>query len=128
MPSGAGRSRLRHAGKRVLIGMVDGAIEIVSSSTATTVKRVHFAKIVRIVVSSGGGGCSWKMPRMCSACGNCRFTDQGKWDRFVGMRPKQVERQRRDPRTSRTQGTIAPESENEKAPHLCEAFTFLGGV
>jgi hypothetical protein len=49
MPSGAGRSRLRHAGKRVLIGMVDGAIEIVSSSTATTVKRVHFAKIVRIV-------------------------------------------------------------------------------
>jgi hypothetical protein len=39
MPSGAERARLRHASKRVLIGMVDGAIEIASSSTATTVTR-----------------------------------------------------------------------------------------
>jgi hypothetical protein len=44
MPSGAERARLRHASKRVLIGMVDGAIEIASSSTATTVKRVVFSE------------------------------------------------------------------------------------
>ena len=55
MPSGAERARLRHASKRVLIGMVDGAIEIASSSTATTVTRRR--------------RCSRKMPRVCNACG-----------------------------------------------------------
>lgn len=44
-----------HAGKRVLIGTTDGAIEIASSPTATTVKRLHFARIVRIIVSPGDG-------------------------------------------------------------------------
>ena len=44
-----------HAGKRVLIGTTDGAIEIASSATTTTVKRLHFARIVRTVVSPGDG-------------------------------------------------------------------------
>jgi len=39
----------------VLIGTTDGAIEIASSPTATTIKRLHFAGIVRIVVSPSGG-------------------------------------------------------------------------
>ncbi len=44
-----------HSGKRVLIGTIDGAIEIASSPTERTVKRLHFARIVRIVVSPGDG-------------------------------------------------------------------------
>jgi hypothetical protein len=61
--------------------MVDGAIEIASSSTATTVKRVHFAKIVRIVVSPGGG-CGGDVPhrayhhrRLCGMIGSSRWRD-----------------------------------------------------
>jgi hypothetical protein len=54
-PQASGAIAFDHAGKRVLVGTTDGAIEIASSPTVTTIKRLHFAKILRIVVSPGDG-------------------------------------------------------------------------
>jgi hypothetical protein len=56
-PQASGAVAFDHAGKRVLVGMTDGAIEIAAASSATgaKVERLHHARITRIVVSPGDG-------------------------------------------------------------------------